>query len=108
MDKDMVNQVMDAVMKRLGDTPAPAAPGAEKASAGVEPCFANIGVTEFVGTAQGHTMGAVIANVDPILHQVMGLDPKYRSIGIISDRVGAGPQIMATDEAVKATIIKAI
>ena len=103
MDKDMVNQVMDAVMKRLGDTPAPAAPGAEKASAGVEPCFANIGVTEFVGTAQGHTMGAVIANVDPILHQVMGLDPKYRSIGIISDRVGAGPQIMATDEAVKAT-----
>lgn len=25
MDKDMVNQVMDAVMKRLGDTPAPAA-----------------------------------------------------------------------------------
>ena len=79
MDKDMVNQVMDAVMKRLGDTPAPAAPGAEKASGGVEPCFANIGVTEFVGTAQG------------------------RSIGIISDRVGAGPQIMATDEAVKAT-----
>ena len=103
MDKDMVNQVMDAVMKRLGDTPAPAAPVAEKASGGVEPCFANIGVTEFVGTAQGHTIGAVIANVDPILHQIMGLDPKYRSIGIISDRIGAGPQIMATDEAVKAT-----
>ena len=54
-------------------------------------------------SAMGHTIGMVIANVDPILHSAMGLDPKYRSIGIISDRIGAGPQIMAVDEAVKAT-----
>lgn len=33
----------------------------------------------------------------------MGIDPKYRSIGIIGARVGAGPHIMAVDEAVKAT-----
>ncbi|AWI06470.1 microcompartment protein PduB [Clostridium drakei] len=61
-------------------------------------------ITEFVGTANyGDTVGLVIANVDTLLHEKMGLDKKYRSIGIISDRTGAGPQIMAADEAVKAT-----
>ncbi|MHC6179006.1 propanediol utilization microcompartment protein PduB [Clostridium sp. JNZ X4-2] len=61
-------------------------------------------ITEFVGTANyGDTVGLVIANVDSLLHEKMGIDKKYRSIGIISDRTGAGPQIMAADEAVKAT-----
>lgn len=60
-------------------------------------------ITEFVGTALGDTVGLVIANVDSMLHEKMGIDKKYRSIGIISCRVGAGPQIMAADEAVKAT-----
>lgn len=60
-------------------------------------------VTEYVGTAIGDTVGLVIANVDTMLHESMGLDKKYRSIGIISSRTGAGPHIMAADEAVKAT-----
>lgn len=60
-------------------------------------------ITEFVGTAIGDTVGLVIANVDYYLHEKMGLDKKYRSIGIISSRTGAGPHIMAADEAVKAT-----
>ena len=60
-------------------------------------------ITEFVGTAIGDTIGLVIANVDYFLHEKMGLDKKYRSIGIISSRIGAGPHIMAADEAVKAT-----
>lgn len=60
-------------------------------------------ITEFVGTAIGDTVGLVIANVDYYLHEKMGLDKKYRSIGIISARTGAGPHIMAADEAVKAT-----
>ncbi|MFV3010818.1 propanediol utilization microcompartment protein PduB [Clostridium botulinum] len=60
-------------------------------------------ITEFVGTAIGDTIGLVIANVDGSLHEKMGLDKKYRSIGIISARIGAGPHIMAADEAVKAT-----
>lgn len=60
-------------------------------------------VTEFVGTAIGDTVGLVIANVDRHLHEHMGLDPKYRSIGFVSARTGAGPHIMAADEAVKAT-----
>lgn len=58
---------------------------------------------EFVGTAIGDTIGLVIANVDSALHEKMNMDKKYRSIGIIGGRTGAGPQIMAADEAVKAT-----
>lgn len=60
-------------------------------------------ITEYVGTAMGDTIGLIIANLDYYLHEKMGLDKKYRSIGIISSRTGAGPQIMAADEAVKAT-----
>ena len=69
-----------------------------------EPVFSrkDIGVTEFVGTAPGTTIGLVIASVDPILTEKMELG-KYRSIGIIGGRSGAGPQAMAVDEAVKAT-----
>ena len=97
MDKDVMNLVMDEVMKRIGTPEAAPKPSGNAAR------FSSIGVTEFVGTAMGQTIGMVIANVDPILHKAMGIDPKYRSIGIISDRTGAGPQLMAADEAVKAT-----
>jgi microcompartment protein PduB len=51
----------------------------------------------------GHTIGLVIANLDNQVHEKLGIDKKYRAIGILSDRVGAGPQIFAADEAVKAT-----
>ncbi|MBP5266693.1 MAG: propanediol utilization microcompartment protein PduB [Lachnospiraceae bacterium] len=62
----------------------------------------DIGLTEFVGTAIGHTYGLVIASIDPMLAEPFNLG-KYRSIGIIGARTGAGPQLMAVDEAVKAT-----
>jgi len=51
----------------------------------------------------GDTQGIVIANLDPVIHKLFGFDEKYRSIGVIGGRVGAGPQLMAADEAVKAT-----
>jgi len=98
MDQESVKKVMDEVIKRLAnETPAAAAKPAEEASCVPANC------TEFIGTAIGHTIGLVIANVESRLHELMGIDKKYRSIGIISDRVGAGPQLMACDEAVKAT-----
>lgn len=92
MSDEMINKVMAEVMKKMGDSaPTPAA--AARPSA-----------TEFVGTnALGDTIGLIIANVDPQLHQMMNLDPKYRSIGIVGARTGAGPHIFAADEAVKAT-----
>lgn len=60
-------------------------------------------VTEFVGTAIGDTIGLVIANVDEQVKKSMNVDIKYRSIGIVGARTGAGPHIFAADEAVKAT-----
>ena len=45
----------------------------------------------------------VIANVDAALLEAMKLEKRYRSIGILGARTGAGPHIMAADEAVKAT-----
>ena len=63
-------------------------------------------LTEFVGTAIGDTLGLVIANVDTALLDAMKLEKRYRSIGILVARTGAGPHIMAADEAVKATTPK--
>ena len=61
-------------------------------------------ITEHVGsTATGDTIGLVIANVDSQVLEAMKLTKSYRSIGILGSRTGAGPQIMAADEAVKAT-----
>jgi len=92
----VVQQVMSQVAAKSGNGNAAPAPAPETLGR-------NPGLTEFVGTAFGDTIGIVIANLDPVLHEKLGLDKKYRSIGILSDRVGAGPQIMAADEAVKAT-----
>jgi microcompartment protein PduB len=96
MSEALVNKILDEVMKKVE---------AEKPAAGSAGGFDSgaCSMTEFVGTAFGDTIGLVIANVDPALHEAMGIDKKYRSIGILGGRTGAGPQIMAADEAVKAT-----
>lgn len=93
--EELVDQIMSAVMKKLDGKPAPAAAAAPAARPAA---------TEFVGiNPLGTTIGLVIANVDPQLHAMMGLDNKYKSIGILGARTGAGPHIFAADEAVKAT-----
>lgn len=95
MDDNLMEKVMEEVLKKMGDKKE------EKKDApkgNYTP-----GITEFVGTAIGDTIGLVIANVDHNLHGFMKIDPKYKSIGIIGARTGAGPHIMAADEAVKAT-----
>ena len=62
-------------------------------------------ITEHVGsTTTGDTIGLVIANVDSQVLEAMKLTKSYRSIGILGSRTGAGPQIMAADEAVKAAV----
>ncbi|ADG81490.1 propanediol utilization microcompartment protein PduB [Thermincola potens] len=97
MSDQLVEKVLNEVMKKVAqDMAKPEAPVLEKVTE-------NCKLTEFVGTAIGNTIGLVIANVDSELHEKMGLDKKYRSIGILGGRTGAGPQIMAADEAVKAT-----
>lgn len=99
MDDKLIDQVVQAVMQRVDGEGANGQQAAPAAAA----AFQHPGMTEFVGTAMGDTIGLVIANLDPIVHEKMGLDAKYRSIGILSGRTGAGPQLMAADEAVKAT-----
>lgn len=94
MQENLVEKMMAEVMEKLG--------GEQKKD---EPVVnTECRLTEFVGTTTlGDTIGLVIANVDPALHEAMGIDKKYRSIGIMGARTGAGPHIMAADEAVKAT-----
>ncbi len=92
MSQDLVDKVMAEVMKKMGADPAPKAGGGRPSA------------TEFVGVNPiGDTIGLVIANVDAKLHSLMNIDTKYRSIGIVGARTGAGPHIFAADEAIKAT-----
>ena len=96
MQEQLIEKVMDEIKKRTANVETVSTSSGLKA-------FPKPGITEFVGTAMGDTIGLVIANVDPGLHEIMKLDPKYRSVGILGARTGAGPHIMAADEAVKAT-----
>ncbi|CAK8738697.1 hypothetical protein SODG_002300 [Sodalis praecaptivus] len=94
MRDNLVEQIISEVMNKQTDVSTNNKPTAS---------FAGCGLTEFVGTALGHTIGLVIANVDHQLHDVMNIDKKYRSIGILGAHTGAGPHIFAADEAIKAT-----
>jgi len=94
MRDSLVEQIISEVMNKQPDVQT-----TTRTAGDVIGC----GLTEFVGTALGHTIGLVIANVDNQLHEVMNIDKKYRSIGILGARTGAGPHIFAADEAVKAT-----
>lgn len=95
MREQLIEKIMEEVIKKV-DTPK-----ADEASKKEEKKYSSL--TEFVGTGIGDSIGLVIANVDNSIHEAMNLDKKYRSIGILGARTGAGPQIMAADEAVKAT-----
>lgn len=95
MDQQLIEKVINQVAEELKQKP-------EVTPSCSAPSCNSLGVTEFVGTAIGDTIGLVIASVDPLLVDQLKLG-KYRSIGIIGGRVGAGPQIMAVDDAVKAT-----
>ncbi|WP_410514580.1 propanediol utilization microcompartment protein PduB [Paenibacillus sp. BR2-3] len=111
MDTAILKQVMEAVQKALPNAALQADLTPETGrkfhdsteERGNPVTTGNTSITEYIGSAMGDTVGLVIANLDRHLHASMGLDPKYRSIGIISARTGAGPHIMAADEAVKAT-----
>lgn len=73
----LVDQIMSAVMNKISaDKAAPAAPAQRQVTIPE--------ATQFVGATElGDTIGLVIPNVDPQLHKLMGIDPKFRSIGII-------------------------
>jgi microcompartment protein PduB len=110
--KSMVDEILKRVLMRIDSADLSKTSGATSnascASAPVSsPAVSQLQtsmITEHVGsTTTGDTIGLVIANVDSQVLEAMKLTKSYRSIGILGSRTGAGPQIMAADEAVKAT-----
>lgn len=108
MQEELVNQVMSEVMKRVGSMPGSSSPPTPQSDSSTDCLNRANAITEFVGTAVGDTIGLVIANVDPELHNMMKLKKNYRAIGIIGGRTGAGPQILAADEAAKASNVEVL
>lgn len=70
--------------------------------------FGKCGLTQFVGVGVCDTIGLVIANVDEELKKQMNIPEKFHAIGLIGSRTGAGAQIQAVDDAVKATSTEVI
>jgi microcompartment protein PduB len=108
MEEELITKVMHEVMKRVGNgngsTAAAVAEPEVQTPAHLTGIPAElVQLTDFVGAGMGDTQGIVIANLDPMIHKLIGFDPKYRSIGVIGGRTGAGPHLMAADEAIKAT-----
>ena len=97
MERELLEKVMKQVETELGCKTT-----TQETKGDATGISSALGRTEFVGTALGDTIGLVIAGVDPILKDYLKLG-NFRSIGIIGARTGAGPQIMAVDDAVKAT-----
>ncbi len=98
-----LNEIMAQVIARVATPEQQALPVTPHPTGETAMAEKSCSLTEFVGTAIGDTLGLVIANVDAALLEAMKLEKRYRSIGILGARTGAGPHIMAADEAVKAT-----
>lgn len=99
MDKsEIVQAIMNQIDKNVAQAPA----------AGALTPNTYCGLTEYVGTAPGDTIGLVIASVDPQLQEAFGIDKKWRSLGIVGARVGAGPHAWAADDAVKSSNVTCI
>ncbi len=101
---DLVDQIMAQVIAKVSEhAPASSAQASHTQASHTQPFYKQrdtamaektCSLTEFVGTAIGDTVGLVIANVDNALLDAMKLEKRYRSIGILGARTGAGPHIM--------------
>ena len=92
MNEELTSKIIDEVMKQIDGGTSSASTGGK-----ADACT----VTEFVGTAEGDTIGLVVPNLDRQVAEKFGFDKKYRAIGIVGGRTGAGPHIFAADEGVK-------
>ena len=89
MDASILEKVLAEAQKRVADNTSSTTPCSNEVVTG-----SGHTITEFVGTAMGDTIGLVIANLDPQLHDFLEIDKKYRSIGFLSARTGGAPHIM--------------
>lgn len=112
MDK---NQIVNEILAQLGNSINEKTETVPEMSVGASSSLYKLfdgcsvpGYTEFIGTGAGDTLGLVIANLDQGIHEKLGIDPKIRSLGILSSRAGAGPQAMGADEAIKSSNIELV
>ena len=78
MKDEMMAKIMDEVMKKMGGTEAPAQSMACEAPQGINEDLC--GLTEYVGTAMGHTIGLVIANLDYSVHELLKILSTVQSV----------------------------
>lgn len=57
--------------------------------------------SEYVGKSIGDTIGIVIPNIDNNLLNSMNISTSYKSLGIVSARIGAITHMLSADEAAK-------
>jgi ethanolamine utilization microcompartment shell protein EutL len=100
---NLVENIIAEVLGKVGDlkTPSRRIPAGD-ISAGARYPKKTLRFNRVRRDGNGDSIGLVIANVDSAFAGCHA-SGKYRSIGILGARTGAGPQIMAADEAVKAT-----
>lgn len=102
--EEMVDVILSQVLSRINDKTGSETEIQLDTEKGDTTMVNKCNVTEFIGASPiGDTIGLVIANVDQQVLDAMKLEKRYRSIGVVGARTGAGPHIMAADEAVKAT-----
>lgn len=63
-------------------------------------------INEYIGTAAGHTIGMVIANIDPAIRTLLQIPEKYSSLAILTSRTGAAAQAIAVDDAAKSANVE--
>lgn len=73
-----------------------------------EKLFGKCDMTQFVGAGVCDTIGLYIANADGELRKQMNIPEKFHAVGLIGSRTGAAAQILAVDDAVKATSTEVI
>jgi hypothetical protein len=88
MEEQLIDKVLKEVMKRVGApstgraTPPESKKNNPAENANDFSVSADLAqVTEFVGVSMGDTMGIVIANLDPAIHELLEFDKKFKSIG---------------------------
>lgn len=102
----VLNQVKNE-MKESSNQQTPAVVQTKDCEPSLSDIFKDVGVTEYVGTAMGPTIGLVLASIDSDLAEKMELG-RFHSIGFIGSRAGFNPQAFAVDEAVKATNVEVL
>lgn len=73
-----------------------------------EKLFGKCDMTQFVGAGVCDTIGLYIANADGELRKQMNIPEKFHAVGLVGSRTGAAAQILAVDDAVKATSTEVI